>query len=143
MVAKAQKNMANAELSGIIEIKESKASHIPFADSTFDTVVSTGSVYHWENPIEGLNEIFRVLKHGGYALIYDVVSDTPVSILKATAHEFGRLKMLLLWLHAFEEPFYSRKNFELLARPTLFKEGRTQFVGVLCCLILKKEILRT
>ena len=47
--------------------------------------------------------------------------------------------MLFLWLHAFEEPFYSRKDFELLARPTLFKEGRTKFVGLFYCLILRKE----
>ena len=138
MVAKAQKNMANAGLSDIIEIKEGKAIHIPFADNSFDTVVSTGSIHHWKNPIASLNEVYRVLKHGGYALMYDVMSDTPSSVLKETAHEFGRLKMLLLWLHAFEEPFYRRKDFELLARPTLFKEGRTRFVGVLCCLILKK-----
>ena len=116
MVAKAQKNMANAGLSDIIEIKEGKAIHIPFADNSFDTVVSTGSIHHWKNPIASLNEVYRVLKHGGYALMYDVMSDTPSSVLKETAHEFGRLKMLLLWLHAFEEPFYRRKDFELLAQ---------------------------
>jgi len=138
MVAKAQKNMANAGLSDIIEIKEGEASRMPFADGFFDTVVSTGSIHHWKEPTYSLNEIYRVLKYGWYALMYDLVSDTPTSVLKERAHEFGRLKMLLLWLHTFEEPFYSRKDFELLARPTLFKEGRTQFVGLFYCLILKK-----
>jgi len=140
MVAKAQKNMANAGLSDIIEIKKGEASHIPFVDSSFDTVVSTGSIHHWKQPTDSLNEIYRVLKYGGYALMYDLVSDTPMSVLKERAREFGRLKMLFLWLHAFEEPFYSRKNFELLARPTLFKEGRTQFVGLFYCLILQKGV---
>ena len=138
MVAKAQKNMANAELFDIVEIKEGKANHMPFDDSSFDTVVSTGAIHHWKEPTAGLNETYRVLKHGGYALMYDLVSDTPASVLKERAHEFGRLKMWLLWLHAFEEPFYSRKDFGLLARPTLFKEGRTQFVGLMYCLIMKK-----
>lgn len=138
MVAKAQKNMANAGLSDIIEIKEGEASRMPFADGFFDTVVSTGSIHHWKEPTYSLNEIYRVLKYGGYALMYDLVSDTPTSVLKERSHVFGRLKMLLLWLHTFEEPFYSRKDFELLARPTLFKEGRTQFVGLFYCLILKK-----
>ena len=72
--------------------------------------------------------------------MYDLVSDTPASVLKETAREFGTLKMVLLWIHAFEEPFYSCKDFELLARATLFKEGRTRFVGAMCCLILKKEL---
>jgi ubiquinone/menaquinone biosynthesis C-methylase UbiE len=138
MVARAQKNMANVGLSDIIEIKEGEASRIPFADSFFDTVVSTGSLHHWKEPTDSLNEIYRVLKIGGNALMYDLVSDIPTSILKERSHEFGRLKMLLLWLHTFEEPFYSRKDFELLASPTFFKEGRTQFVGLFYCLILKK-----
>jgi len=140
MVAKARKNMANAGLSDVIEIKEGNASHIPFSDGSFDTVVSTGSIHHWKNPTAGLNDVYRVLKHGGYALMYDLVSDTPASVLKETAREFGKLKMVLLWLHAFEEPFYSCKDFELLARPTLFNKGQTRFVGVMCCLILKKEL---
>ncbi len=138
MVAKARKNMVDAGLSDVIEVREGNASRMPFADSSFDTVVSTGSIHHWKEPTDSLNEIYRVLKYGGYALMYDLVSDTPTSVLKERANEFGRLKMLLLWLHTFEEPFYSRKDFELLARPTLFKEGRTQFVGLFYCLILKK-----
>jgi ubiquinone/menaquinone biosynthesis C-methylase UbiE len=140
MVAKARKNMANAGLSDVIEIKEGNASHIPFSDGSFDTVVSTGSIHHWKNPTAGLNDVYRVLKHGGYALMYDLVSDTPASVLKETAREFGKLKMVLLWLHAFEEPFYSCKDFELLACPTSFNEGQTRFVGAMCCLILKKEL---
>jgi hypothetical protein len=58
------------------------------------------------------------------------------------AHEFSKLKTLLFWLHSFEEPFYSRRDYESLAGPTLFKEGQTRFVGLLCCLVLKKEIVR-
>jgi ubiquinone/menaquinone biosynthesis C-methylase UbiE len=138
MVAKAQKNMVEAGFSHVIEIKEGKASGMPFPDASFDMVVSTGSIHHWKDPTAGLNEVHRVLKHGGYGLMYDLVSDMPASVLKEGAREFGRLKMMLLWLHAFEEPFYSTQAFELLARPTLFVEGQVRFVGVLCCLILKK-----
>ena len=139
MVAKAKKNIAGARLDRSIEIVEGNVSSMPFADESFDTVVSTGSVHHWKDPVAGLNEIYRVLRRGGCALIYDLVSDTPSSILKDTAREFGRFKMALLWIHAFEEPFYTYKDFELLPRPTLFKEGQTRFVGVLCCLALKRE----
>jgi ubiquinone/menaquinone biosynthesis C-methylase UbiE len=138
MVAKAKKNMAEAGLADVIEITEGNASQIPFADRSFDIVVSTGSIHHWKHPIAALNDVYRVLKPGGYALMYDLVTDTPAAILNEMAHQFGRLKMTLFWLHGFEEPFYNRQNYESLARPTLFKDGRTQFVGLLCCLILKK-----
>jgi hypothetical protein len=66
------------------------------------------------------------------------VSDTPVFALERMARQFGKLKTGMFWLHGFEEPFYSRQNFELLSRPTLFTQGQTRFVGVLCCLMLKK-----
>jgi ubiquinone/menaquinone biosynthesis C-methylase UbiE len=139
MVAKARKNISDAGLSDVVEIKEAEASHIPFADDSFDMIVSTGSIHHWKDPTACLNEVYRVLKRGGHALIYDLVSDTPASVLKETAREFGRLRMLLLWLHAFEEPFYNCRNFALLARSTLFEEGRTGFVGALYCLAMEKR----
>jgi ubiquinone/menaquinone biosynthesis C-methylase UbiE len=139
MVAKARKNMAEAGLADEIEIKEGNANRLPFADNTFETIVSTGSIHHWKDPIVGLNEVYRVLKAGGNALLYDIVSDTPQSVLKEMARGYGRLKTMLFWLHAFEEPFYSHKAFEMLAQPSLFKKGSTRFVGILCCLILRKE----
>ncbi|MCJ7729789.1 MAG: class I SAM-dependent methyltransferase [Sedimentisphaerales bacterium] len=135
MVIKARQNV---ETTGIIEIKEGNADHIPFPDGCFDIVVSTASIHHWKEPTAGLNEVYRVLREGGYALVYDLVSDTPESILVECRREFGRLKTTLFWLHSFEEPFYSRNNFEGLARTTLFREGQTRFLGLLCCLILKK-----
>lgn len=138
MVTKARQNMRDSGLSEVIDIKEGQAAKIPFADRAFDVVISTGSLHHWKEPVAGLNEIYRVLKHGGYGLIYDIVNDTPESVMKEAAHEFGKLKMFLLWLHVFEEPFYSHKNFDSLVRSTLFKEGRTRFAGVMCCLILRK-----
>lgn len=138
MVVKAKENMVKAGLSDVIEIREGNASQIPFAGDSFDIVVSQWSIHHWKHPIEGLNEVYRVLKTGGYALMYDLVSDTPAEVLDEMGRKFGRLKMNLFWLHGFEEPFYSRENYESLAHPTLFKEGRTRFVGILCCLVMKK-----
>ncbi|HET58519.1 MAG TPA: class I SAM-dependent methyltransferase [Deltaproteobacteria bacterium] len=139
MVEKAKTNVRTAGLAGIIDLKTGDASHIPYGDGSFDAVVSTGSIHHWKEPVRALNEIHRVLKHGGYALVYDVLSDTPQSVLNEAAREFGRLRMLLLWLHAFEEPFYSRQTLEMLPEKSLFKQGSTHFAGVLCCLAMKKE----
>jgi ubiquinone/menaquinone biosynthesis C-methylase UbiE len=138
MVTEAQRNMVKAGVSGTIEIKEGNASQIPFDGDSFDIVVSQWSIHHWKHPVEGLNEVYRVLKPGGYALMYDLVSDTPAGALEEIGRKVGRFKIWLFWLHGFEEPFYSRENYEALASSTLFKEGRTQFVGILCCLIMKK-----
>jgi len=139
MVVKAQANVHEAGLSNVIEVKEGDACTIPYPDAFFDVVVSTGSIHHWKEPVRALNEIYRVLKDGGYALVYDVVSDTPRSVLKEAAHAFGRLRILLLWLHAFEEPFYNRKALELLPESSLFTGGSTSFAGIFCCLVMRKS----
>ena len=138
MVAKARENISAAGMSDAIEVKEGSAARIPFSDQSFDIVVSTGSMHHWKQPTAGLNETYRVLKEGGLALMYDLVSDTPESILEEIRRQFGRWKTTLFWLLSFVEPFYTQKSFEALAQPTLFKKGRTRFVGLLYCLILKK-----
>jgi ubiquinone/menaquinone biosynthesis C-methylase UbiE len=139
MVVQARKNLAGLRPADIIKLCVGKSSQLPFAVESFDTVVSTGSLHHWKDPLAGLNEVYRVLKPGGYAIMYDIVRDTPAYILEETRQEFGKVRFTLLWLHAFEEPFYSRKDLEFLARDSQFEVGVTKFVGVLCGLILKKE----
>ena len=138
MVTQAKQNVAEAGLSEFIEVKEGSASSIPFPDQYFDIVVSTVSMHHWKQPEVCLNEIYRVLKGNSFALIYDLVSDTPKSTLSEIKREFGWLKATMFWLHSFEEPFYTRQNFEAIAQSSLFEKGRTQFLGLFCCLILKK-----
>jgi ubiquinone/menaquinone biosynthesis C-methylase UbiE len=138
MLAKGRQNVSAAGLDKVIELKEGRSTNVPFGDESFDIVVSTASIHHWKEPTAGINEIYRVLKKGGYALLYDVVSDTPKEILERFSREIGRLRTFLFWLHGFEEPFYDRRNFASLVQPTLFKQGQTRFVGLLYCLILKK-----
>lgn len=38
---------------------------LPFEDKTFDKIFTVNTVYFWENPVEYLNEIYRVLKKNG------------------------------------------------------------------------------
>jgi ubiquinone/menaquinone biosynthesis C-methylase UbiE len=138
MVDRARQNVARFGAKDGIDIVEGNASDLPFPDESFDLVVSTGAFHHWKSPVTGLDQIYRVLKPGRYALIYDLVTDTPKSIFAETKRKFGRLKTFLFWLHSFEEPFYTRENFTSLAGSSLFKQGSSRFVGALCCLILKK-----
>lgn len=38
---------------------------LPFQDKTFDKICTVNTVYFWEEPVEFLNEIYRVLKDNG------------------------------------------------------------------------------
>jgi SAM-dependent methyltransferase len=44
---------------------------LPFADASFDLVVSTFSMHHWADPTAGLAEVGRVLRPGARALVWD------------------------------------------------------------------------
>lgn len=45
---------------------------MPFDDASFDLVVSTFSMHHWDDKVAGLGEIARVLRPGAPALIWDL-----------------------------------------------------------------------
>jgi SAM-dependent methyltransferase len=47
------------------------AASLPFADGSFDLVISTLSMHHWADPSAGLAEIGRVLRPGARALVWD------------------------------------------------------------------------
>ncbi|SMP23292.1 class I SAM-dependent methyltransferase [Chryseobacterium profundimaris] len=42
---------------------------LPFEDKTFDKIFTVNTVYFWEQPVEYLNEIYRVLKDNGTFVI--------------------------------------------------------------------------
>ena len=47
------------------------AESIPFDSNTFDFVMCRSLLHHLEDPAKGLNEMFRVLKHGGKFVCWD------------------------------------------------------------------------
>jgi len=132
--------MTKAGIGDMVAITKGAADNLPFADSSFDLVVSTGSIHHWKRPVECLNDIRRVLRPGGFALIYDLVRDTPTTLIEETVHEYGSFLTVMMWLHGFEEPFYKMNEFEEIARETAFGEGKLRFVGVMACLEMGKNL---
>lgn len=139
MLSRARHNIEKKGLSEKISLKPGSAESIPYPENSFDIVVSTASIHHWKNPDACLNEIHRVLKRGGRALLYDLVSDTPREKVAEMKRRFGRLMTLMLFIHSFEEPFYTYEAFASLPEATPFKEGDVKWVGILCSLALKKE----
>ena len=48
------------------------AAALPFDDASFDGVVSTLSMHHWDHVPGGIREISRVLRSDGRALVWDL-----------------------------------------------------------------------
>ena len=51
------------------------AENIPFENESFDAVMATLTIHHWQNLEKGFSEIFRVLKKGGTFLIFTSTSE--------------------------------------------------------------------
>ncbi|NTW51875.1 MAG: class I SAM-dependent methyltransferase [Chlorobiaceae bacterium] len=52
-----------------VDAMQGVAEELPFEDRSIDLVVSRGSIFFWENQQQGLAEVFRVLRPGGWAFI--------------------------------------------------------------------------
>ncbi len=70
---------------------------LPFPDKTFNQIVATLSYHIWPEPLLGLEEIWRTLRPGGRAWIYEMKQETTAADLRVFARE-ERLPFLLLYL---------------------------------------------
>jgi SAM-dependent methyltransferase len=95
MVERAARHAAEAGLDERVRFEVGDVAALPLDDQEFDGVVSTLSLHHWPDPTRGLAEIYRVLKPGGEARIYDLAH-----WLWRPAHGESRLDRL-----AAESPF--------------------------------------
>ncbi len=68
-IALARRNIEGANLTDKIDTVVADAANMPFADSSFELVVSRGSFPFWENKIAAFGEVYRVLKPGGIGFI--------------------------------------------------------------------------
>ncbi|MCE3076002.1 class I SAM-dependent methyltransferase [Chryseobacterium gwangjuense] len=55
----------NEEWKNQVEFVLYEGDKLPFEDGTFDKIFTVNTVYFWKQPIEYLNEIYRVLKDNG------------------------------------------------------------------------------
>ncbi len=83
----------------VISTQQAPAEALPFADASFDVVLSRYSAHHWRDFAAGLREAARVLRGDGVAAFADVVSpgaaalDThlqSIEVLRDTSHVRNR-----------------------------------------------------
>lgn len=55
---------------GLHKVSEGEAEHLPYEDRSFDLVTGLDVVEHLDDDVAGLKEMRRVLRPGGYALLF-------------------------------------------------------------------------
>ncbi len=101
-IARATKRSATLPLKDArrLVFQTASALDLPFADNSFDAVVSIASIKHWPNRATGIAEMIRVLKDGGLLL----VAETDRGCHLSDARRFARdarlpapLRLPYLW----------------------------------------------
>ncbi len=94
MVERARRQAMRRALNGRTPWVQADGHSLPFADHSLDLVISSFALHHWQDPVEVMNEIARVLRRprpeagdpGGRYYIADVCRDlTPFQRLVAYA----------------------------------------------------------
>lgn len=118
------------------------ASAMQFPDSTFNLVFCSWAVKNFMEPVTILDEIYRVLKPGGKALIVDLNHDATGQDWKAYAADRGLKGMTALFMQlAFmiqRTSAYSTRQFEQLLDGSPFPSRKIQSRGINLCMELLK-----
>lgn len=94
-----------------VSFHQASAENLPFADNTFDVIVSASSFHYFDNPIGVLTEMRRVLKPDGKVIILDWCKD------------FFFCKILDIFLKFFDsahERSYTQKELHCFLKETNF-----------------------
>ena len=74
-----------AQLTGRIRALEGDAQNLPLRDNFADLVISRGSIFFWQDQLQGLKEAYRILRPGGVAFVgcgvsrfLDTATRTPI-----------------------------------------------------------------
>jgi ubiquinone/menaquinone biosynthesis C-methylase UbiE len=114
MIEMAEKNAQAYGLTGRVRFEQGDAAAMPFQDDSFDLIVSSGSLHHWDEPARIFNEIHRVLKPSGSALVFDLRGDAPQESIDQMAGSIDSKVMRWGLRHSFAEGYTAREIEEIL-----------------------------
>jgi ubiquinone/menaquinone biosynthesis C-methylase UbiE len=86
MVAYAREHAQASGLGDTVAAQVAGAENLPFADQTFDVVVSSLSAHHWADRTRAVAEQARVLKPGGQLWVCDLHGSTISDELATAFH---------------------------------------------------------
>ena len=129
LIHMARANASTAGLADRLNFQLGNAAALDFEDSSFDMIISTGMLHSIKEPTKVLQEIYRVLKPGREAWIFDpakVTSAVDRKKWKASLNLRERFFLRLFQLFGLHQPIkvYTREQVLALIEKTDFKNYR-------------------
>lgn len=73
-----------------VDFRQGNASAMPFESDSFDFIFCRAAFKNFAQPVEAINEMHRVLRPGGHALIVDLRKDVSIDQIDAYVKNSGR-----------------------------------------------------
>jgi ubiquinone/menaquinone biosynthesis C-methylase UbiE len=119
-----------------VDVRQGDAASLPFGDESFDLVVCQAAFKNFTRPVSALDEMHRVLRRGGTAVIQDLRRDASAADIdrEVGGMGVGRLSgRVTRWtLRMLRRRAYSPAQFERLAAESAFRtcDIRAQGIGM-------------
>jgi ubiquinone/menaquinone biosynthesis C-methylase UbiE len=126
MIEVAKQNLSNVKN---VCLKVGNILKTEFQTGYFDCIVSSGSFYNWDNPIGGLNEVYRILKPDCIAYIFESFKDFDQEILNSRlktnlkGYNFARKILSKYFLKKQLKMTYNIAEFDVILKQTDFKDS--------------------
>ncbi len=98
LIQMARENAAGAGLTNQLSFEIGNAARLRFDDAAFDMVISTGMLHSLKKPVLVFQEIYRLLKTGGRAWIWDPANVTDYIDREKWKASLSMRERFFLWL---------------------------------------------
>ena len=118
-----------AEQAGVrVEFKEGSASNMPFPKNSFDFLLCRAAFKNFADPVRALQEMCRVLRPGGRAVLIDLSRDARPDDVSRAVDEMGlttvnRLLTKMAFRTMLIRSAYTRAEFEQMLAETEFAQA--------------------
>lgn len=125
----------NARQAGVsVDFRQGDASHMPFAEGSFDLITCQAAFKNFSRPLEAINEMYRVLRSGGTAIIQDMWKETSDATIRAEVDAMQLKPMSAFMtrqsLKTLRRRAYTKEQFERLAADSAFGGGEIEAEGI-------------
>lgn len=136
----ARKNARQAGVS--VTFRQGDASHMPFAEGSFDLIICQAAFKNFSHPGKAIDEMYRVLRHGGTAIIQDMRHDAPDRAIRdeVNAMRLGPVNAFMTRqaLTGLRRRAYTKEQFDRLATESAFGGCDIEASGIGMEIQLKK-----
>ena len=134
----------NAKGAGVaVDFHQGNVAEIPFTENKFDFIICTAAFKNFKEPVKALNEMYRVLKPEGTALIIDMNRNASNRQVQDCVNEMGlkglaKFGMILAFKYFLRKGAYNKDNFIDMISKTPFKEYEIKGEGISLNIYLRK-----